>query len=157
MVLSSVIVFIIDIQYLVVLNPEGQAPIASNMQAPDSLPLPGQQVRFPEGKGAQFCRVLHVLEKGQHSPELAHGIRRQTLRDVLQVELFQALVDEVPDFHWPYCSLSPYTSQLDSNAVVRISNSTRLNFLKGLAGHAHSSCANLSLSLERRSMGGLCF
>ena len=65
------IVFIIDVQYLVALDPEGKAPIASDMQAPDSLPISGKQVRFPEGKGAQFFPVL-------------------------QVEPFQTLVDEAP-------------------------------------------------------------
>jgi hypothetical protein len=63
MVLSSMIVFIIDVQYLVVLDPEGKAPIASDMQAPDSLPISGKRVRFPEGKGAQFFRILRVLQK----------------------------------------------------------------------------------------------
>jgi hypothetical protein len=99
MVFSSMIVFIIDVQYLVVLDPEGKAPIASDMQAPDSLPISGKRVRFPEGKGAQFFRILRVLQKSQHSPELVHGIGRQTLRAVLQVEPFQTLVDEVSNFH----------------------------------------------------------
>jgi len=92
---------------------------ASDMQAPDSLPISGKRVGFPEGKGAQFFRVLHVLQKSQHSPELVHGIRRQTFRAVLQVEPFQTLVDEVSNFHWFYCSLLPYACQPDPGGVGR--------------------------------------
>jgi hypothetical protein len=42
MAFSSVIVFIIDIQYLIVLDPERQPPVARNIETPDSLAVPSE-------------------------------------------------------------------------------------------------------------------
>src|ERR1035437_9389243 len=112
MAFSSVIIFIIDIRYLAVPDLECQAPVARDVQAPHSLAVPGKLVGFPQWESTQFFRVLHVLQEGQHCAELVHGIRRQAFSAVLQVEPFQALMDEIPYFHWSYCSPLPYTCQL---------------------------------------------
>src|ERR1039457_2314414 len=99
MAFSSVIVFIVDIQYLAVLDPERQAPVARDVETPDSLAVSGALMGFPQGENAQFFRILHVLQESQHGAELVHGIGRQAFHAVLQVELLQALMDEAPDLH----------------------------------------------------------
>src|ERR1022692_4160664 len=109
MAFSSMIVFIIDIQYLAVLDLERKAPVAGDVEAPDSLAVSGELVGFPQWEGTQFFRIRHVLQESQHCAELVHGIGRQTFRAVLQVELLQALVDEAPDRHPFYRSPLPYT------------------------------------------------
>ena len=111
MAFRSVIVFIVDIQYLAVLNLERQAPVARDVETPDSLAVSGELVGFPQRESTQFLRVLHVLQKSQHCAQLVHGIGRQTLRAVLQVELSQALMDEAPYLHSFYRSPLPYTCQ----------------------------------------------
>ena len=58
MLLSSMIAFKIDVQYLVVLDSEGKAPIASDMQVPDSLPISaaGARAFLEDGEVAQISR-----------------------------------------------------------------------------------------------------
>jgi len=77
MAFSSVIVFIVNVEYIPVPDPKRQAPVASDVQAPDPFSISGKLVRFPQGKGPQFSRVFDVLQEGQHCSELVHGIRRQ--------------------------------------------------------------------------------
>jgi hypothetical protein len=69
------------------------------MQAPNSLAIPCEMVGFPQWQCAKLFRILHVLEVGQHYAKLIHDLRRQPFGAVLQIELSQALVDEVPYFH----------------------------------------------------------
>src|SRR5450759_1878454 len=111
MALSSVIVFIVDIQYFAVLDLERQPPVARDVETPDSLAVSGELVGFPQWESTQFFRVMHVLQKSQHCAELVHDIGRQTFRAVLQVEPSQALVDEAPYLHSLYRSPLPYTCQ----------------------------------------------
>src|ERR1035437_1283745 len=120
MAFSSVIIFIIDIQYLAVPDLERQAPVTRDVQAPHSLAVPGKLVGFPWWESTQFFWILHVLQEGQHCAELVHGIWRQTFSDVLQVEPFQAPMDEVPYSPWLYCSPLPYTCQLNVGATGSI-------------------------------------
>ena len=84
MAFSSVTVFIIDIQYLIVLDPERQSPVARNIETPDSLAVPSELMSFPGRESMNLFRVLHVLEESQHGAEFDQGIRRQTFRAVLQ-------------------------------------------------------------------------
>src|ERR1035437_2866324 len=111
MAFRSVIVFIVDIQYLAVLDLERQAPVARDVETPDSLAVPGEPVGFPQWESTQLFRVLHVLQESRHCTELVHGIGRQTFRAVLQVELSQALMDEALYLHSFYRSPLPYTCQ----------------------------------------------
>ena len=93
------IVLIVDIQYLAVLDLERQAPVARDVETPDSLSVSGELVGSPQWESTQLFRVLHVLQESQHCAEFVHGIGRQTLRAVLQVELSQAFMDESPYLH----------------------------------------------------------
>src|ERR1035437_4886586 len=99
MAFSSVIVFIVDIQYPAVLDPERQAPVARDVETPDSLVVSGELVGFPQWESTQFFRVVDVWQERQHCAEFVHGIGRQTFRGGLQVELSQALMDEAPYLH----------------------------------------------------------
>ena len=93
------IVLIVDIQYLAVLDLERQAPVARDVETPDSLSVSGELVGSPQWESTQLFRVLHVLQESQHCAELVHGIWRQAFGVVLQVQPFQALVDKVPYSH----------------------------------------------------------
>src|ERR1035437_3198244 len=111
MAFASVIVFIVDIQYLAVLHPERQAPVARDVETPDSLAVSGELVGLPQWESTQFFRVLHVLQESQHGAQLVRGIGRQTFRAVLQVELSQTLMAEARYLHSFYRSPLPYTCQ----------------------------------------------
>jgi hypothetical protein len=47
MAFSSVIAFIVNVKYILVLDPKRQAPVASDVQAPDPSAISGKLVRFP--------------------------------------------------------------------------------------------------------------
>ena len=55
---------------------------------------------------------------GQHCAELIHSVRRQAFNAVLYKELLQALVDEVPYYHYLHCSLLPYARQSNVGTQV---------------------------------------
>jgi hypothetical protein len=94
-----VIVFIIDIQYLIVLDPERQSPVARDIETPDSLAVPSELMSYPRWESVKLFRVLHVLQESQHGAEFDQGIRGQTFRAVIQVETFQTFMDEAPYPH----------------------------------------------------------
>ena len=94
------------------INTKGQPPVTRDVQAPEALPVSFQQVRFPYCDGFEFVWIVHVLQKSEHFAEFVHGIWMQALRDVLQIELFQALMNEVSYFQLFDCSLLRYTCQL---------------------------------------------
>lgn len=54
MTFSSVIIFIINLQYFAVLDLKCQPPVAGDVQASDSLVVPGQLVGFPERESPNF-------------------------------------------------------------------------------------------------------
>src|ERR1700730_16099821 len=66
---------------------------------------------LPRGKGTQLFRLLHVVKKGQHLPELVHSVGRHAFGAVFRVEPFEALMDDIPYLHRTECSLLPNTCQ----------------------------------------------
>lgn len=75
----------VDIDDLVVLDPEGYPPVTGDVQAPCALAVTGQNVRFPCGKGAQLFGVLHRIKECQYLAELVHGVRAHALRGVVLI------------------------------------------------------------------------
>jgi hypothetical protein len=99
MAFSSAVVLIINVEDLAVPDLERQPPVARDVQAPNPFASPAGPVSFPLWEGTQSFRIPHVLEEGQHCAELVHSIRLKAFGAVLQVELFQAFMDEVPYLH----------------------------------------------------------
>src|SRR6266849_10049198 len=57
----SVVVLIIPLNQFVVVDAEGQPPIARDVESPRAFPVAAQLVRFPRRERAQFVDVAHVL------------------------------------------------------------------------------------------------
>jgi len=93
------------------IDAERQTTVSSHAQTPSALPVAHQRVYFPDWQRAQFLWILHIIEKCQHFAELVYRIGRHTLRYVICVECFQALVREAPYFHSADCSLLLNTCQ----------------------------------------------
>jgi hypothetical protein len=53
-----------------------------------SIPIAGQRMNFPCGKGAQFRGGLHAVEKEKHLPQFVHRTRGNAFRYVVVVEPF---------------------------------------------------------------------
>lgn len=84
-----------------IINPgriDGTA-VARDAEAPCSFTVSGQRVHLPRGQGAQFFRVLHIIEERQHLAKPVHGFGWNALCAVFRVEPFEALVDNVRRFH----------------------------------------------------------
>ena len=59
------------------INPKRQSPIARDAEAPRAFTATGQRMHFPSWQGAQFLRLLHVVEERQHFAKLIHRIGLQ--------------------------------------------------------------------------------
>jgi hypothetical protein len=70
----SVIILKIQVDNLVVVDPERQAPIARDEQPPGAFAVARQWVRFPGRKSAELRGVLHGIEEGEHFAELVYGV-----------------------------------------------------------------------------------
>ncbi len=70
------VVFKVDIRNFAFIDLESQPPISSDVKTPDAFSIAGKLVSLPLREDAQYFRVLHILQEGQHCPELPDGIRR---------------------------------------------------------------------------------
>src|SRR6266571_1989832 len=93
------VVLKVDVDDLVVLDPEGDPPVTGDVQAPCAVAVAGQNLRFPCGKGAQLLGALRRIEECQHLAELVHGVRAHALRGIVLVQPAQTRVRNTPYFH----------------------------------------------------------
>ena len=87
---------------------ERQTAIARDGQAPCALAVGGQRVNLPSREGPEVLGVCNVIVLGEHLTQLVHGVGGHPAGAVLRVEPVEALVGEVPYFHWKTvaCSLT---------------------------------------------------
>ena len=78
---------------------KGKAAIGSDAQAPRSFAISRQCMNLPRWQRTQFFRIVYLIQKSKLFAELIYSLRRNALRIVFLVELFQTLVDETLYFH----------------------------------------------------------
>ena len=95
------IVFIIEVDDLdfLPIDPKRHPPVARDRQAPRSLAVAGQHVRFPALHGAKLVLLLHVLEERDDALHFDDDRRLQPAGVVILDEAPQPFVDHVPDLH----------------------------------------------------------
>ena len=83
-----VIVFQIEVTDFVLcrVDTERQTPGPRDVEAPCTLAVACQRMRFPSRERPQFLGVLHVIEVRQHFAKFIDRIGRHSLRAVFQVE-----------------------------------------------------------------------
>ncbi len=67
------------------IDPEGEPPVARDVQAPDAFPVAAQGMGLPDRNGVQLVLVFHVIQEGQHFTKFVHGIDRQPFGAVLDI------------------------------------------------------------------------
>jgi hypothetical protein len=72
-----VVILEVQLNDLLVLDPECQPSVASDVQAPGAFAVARQPVCLPQRKAAQFLRLFHRLDEREHLAELVHDIRTQ--------------------------------------------------------------------------------
>ena len=97
------VIFIIQVEdfSLGLVDPERDPPVAGDGEAPCSLAIAGELMRFPARDVAEFTGVCHLLQEGHNVPDPFHDKRRQAGWIVACDEAPQSPVDHVSDLHDP--------------------------------------------------------
>jgi hypothetical protein len=80
-------------------DPKRETPILRHKQAPCALAAAGQLMRFPTRDRPQLIFPLHVLEEGDHAPNLGYNGGLQPACVIMFDKSAQPLMDYVSDLH----------------------------------------------------------
>ncbi len=78
---------------------ERDALVAGDSEAPCSLAVAGELMRFPARDVAEFLGVFHLLQKGQNVADLLDDGRRQAGSIIALNEAPQSPMDYVSNLH----------------------------------------------------------
>jgi hypothetical protein len=96
-----VVVFIVKIDNLDfgLIDPECDAPVLGDKQAPCAFTITGELMRFPTWNRAQLILSFHILEERNDAKELGNHGRLQAGRVIVLNQTAQTFVDHVSDSH----------------------------------------------------------
>ena len=95
------VILIIQVEdfLLGLVDPERDPPVAGDGEAPCSLAVASELMRFPARDVAEFLGVFHLLQEGQNVADPLHDSRGQAGRIITLNEAPQSPMDHVPDLH----------------------------------------------------------
>ena len=95
------VVFIVQIEdfSLGLVDPERDPPVAGDGEAPCSLAVASELMRFPARHVPDLLGVFHLLQEGQNVADPLHDSWRQAGSIVVLNEAPQSPMDHVSEFH----------------------------------------------------------
>ena len=84
---------------ILVVDPEGQAPVARDVKTPSAFPVSGHLMCTPMRDRAEFVGIFHVLNERQHLSELVHRVSRNAFLVIFMVQALKSLMGKVPYLH----------------------------------------------------------
>ena len=87
--------------------------IAREFQAPNAPSIALEGMKAPAWDRIQFRNILGFLDGSQHRAQLSLMLSRNSARLVMPTESLDLPVSETDDAHMLYCTLSPYTRQIN--------------------------------------------
>jgi hypothetical protein len=97
-----VIILVSEVKYFSFgrVNPEGQASVVRDREAPGTLAVAGEPVHVPARNIPELAGVFHLLQEGHDVADLLDDSGRKAGSIVTLDESPQAPMEDIPDSHW---------------------------------------------------------